>query len=679
MTSFGEVCEDSIMVVETGAPMEQHPMVPVPEAIRMVLSETAKMLLQCITTTDEEIDVVVDAVNNPWQTLLGRTISRPVTMPAPGYPPYAASIMDGYAIQTEEYIHTSSSLSRSSGGRTMTHSIGNKVFAGDPVLNRVSEPIQNGLPTAVYVTTGAVIPQGFDCVVPVEDILKTQDHTIQVSPTANIQKGAWIRKVGCDIEEGTIILPKGYLLDPVGLGLIQQSGQQTVQVKKLIQIGILSTGNELIRHNEDRNQLGRIPDANRPLLLALASTFGTCTPIDLGIHRDDDIEALTNTIQIAFLTCDVVITTGGISMGETDIVEQVLVERLGGTLHFGRMHMKPGKPTTFVTLCHQGVTKLVFAMPGNPVSAVVCTQLLVRPCLDLLFHGDPDNHDNYDENSVENVVNRMVDNAWVHTEITATLTHGVKLDLERPEYHRVTLQQSNGVYKATSTGVQQSSRLMSLQYAHGLLILPQGTLGGKMTADAGEQYTVLMIVNNNNSRTRVCDSRHLNQKSRPPFRIAFIHVVAPNAIEIEDSRKQLALRVQTSLSGITSGPAEIVSSRTFAATTKEVFAFCSHLKDDVDIFCVVCQNYPGSFRRHVDVSSELRRNLDKVADAMALQARQGAASDDATAALFEVVVGFVPQHKAMLICIPEQGMEGALFNVRGLLKHSLKVGRGKVQ
>ena len=657
------------MIVETGATMEQHPMVPVPDAIRRVLSETATMLFHR-TTTEEDISIV----DSPWQSLLGRTISRPVTMPAPGYPPYAASIMDGYAIQTKEYDESL----KSSGNKTMTHSIRNKVFAGDPVLDTVSESTHNGLPLAIYVTTGAVIPQGFDCVVPVEDIITTQDQTIQIASTANIQKGAWIRKVGCDIEEGTIVLPKGYVLDPVGLGLIQQSGRQTVQLKKLIQIGILSTGNELIQHNENRYQIGRIPDANRPVLLSLASTFGTCNPIDLGIQRDDDIEALTNTIQTALGTCDVVITTGGISMGESDIVEQVLVERLGGILHFGRMHMKPGKPTTFVTLCHQGAKKLIFAMPGNPVSAVVCTQLLVRPCLDLLFHGDPDNY-KQNEESVDDMVNRMVDTAWVHAEITATLTHGVKLDLERPEYHRVILQQTNGVYKATSTGVQQSSRLMSLRDAQGLLILPQGTPGGKMMAEAGEQYTALILANDNHNRMRVCDSCHLRQESKNSLRIALVHVVAPNVIEMGESRNQLALRVQTALSGIRSELVEIVSSRTFAAESEKVFEFCSQLKDDVDVFCVVCQDYPGSFRRHVDISSELRRSLDKVADAMALQARQGAASDDATAALFEVVVGFVPQHKAMLICVPERGMEGAFLNVRSLLKYSLKVGRGKLQ
>jgi molybdopterin biosynthesis enzyme len=103
-------------------------------------------------------------------------------------------------------------------------------------------------------------------------------------------------------------------------------------------------------------------------------------------------------------------------MGETDVVEHVLVERLKGQLHFGRMNMKPGKPTTFVTIPSTKGTRLVFAMPGNPVSATVCTQLLVRPCLDLLFCR-PDSSADTDGDSVKEYTRRVVMNSWVHPEV----------------------------------------------------------------------------------------------------------------------------------------------------------------------------------------------------------------------------------------------------------------------
>jgi molybdenum cofactor synthesis domain-containing protein len=646
-------------------------MVPVPDAIRTVLYETAKVLLKR-GQQQPPAECAIN-VNSPWQQLLGKTVASDVIMQAPGYPPYPASIMDGYAIQSKIIAANASSCSTKTAATIFK--VVDKVYAGDGAKTAtwLDSSEDDGLPIAVYVTTGAVIPQGLDCVIPIEDIRKNDYDTIELSDTATIQTGAWIRKVGCDMEEGMIVVPAGYVLDPVGLGLIKQSGVESVYVRKPIQVGILSTGNELIRHSDDGNQIGRIPDVNRPILLSLVSTFGTCTPIDLGIERDDDVESITNTIQAAFESCDVIITSGGISMGESDVVEQVLVERLGGTLHFGRMHMKPGKPTTFVTLSHNERTKLIFAMPGNPVSATVCTQLLVRPCLDLLFNGASVCADTHGE-STDDILDRIVSNAWVHAELRATLTHSVKLDKERPEYHRVTLHQSrDGTLEATSTGIQQSSRLQSLRDAQGLLLLPQG--GTKLTADAGEEFTVLML-HDVQHKLQVCNSAHLRKTAqKSPFRITVIHVVSPT-IGGRDLSEELASRVQVALSGTKSGPSEIVSSHTFAGEPESLISFCSTRKEDTDVICIVCQEYPGSFLRNLDVSHCLRTHLNKVADAMALQARRGATSADASAALFETVVGFWPP-SAMLICVSELGMEGALRNVRGLLKHALKVAKGK--
>jgi molybdenum cofactor synthesis domain-containing protein len=660
-------------MTDDSPPSEEHhhPMVPVPDALRTVLYQTAKVLLHQ-QQQQPPAECVIN-VNSPWQQLLGKTVASDVIMPAPGYPPYQASIMDGYAIQSK--IITANATSSGTNTAVTRFTVVDKVHAGDGAKTStwLGSSERDGLPVAVYVTTGAVIPQGLDCVIPMEDIRKTDNDTIEVSATATIQTGAWIRKVGCDMEEGMVVVPAGYVLDPVGLGLIKQSGVESVHVRKPLQVGVLSTGNELIRHSEDGNQVGRIPDVNRPILLSLVSTFGTCTPVDLGIERDDDVESLTNTILAAFDTCDVIITTGGISMGEADIVEQVLVERLGGTLHFGRMHMKPGKPTTFVTLAHKGTTKLIFAMPGNPVSATVCTQLLVRPCLDLLFNGASVCADTHGE-STDDLLYRIVSNAWVHAELRATLTHSVKLDKERPEYHRVTLQQSqHGTFEATSTGIQQSSRLQSLRGAQGLLLLPQG--GTKMTADAGEEFTVLML-HDAQQRLQVCNSAHLRKPAqKSPFRIAVVHVVSPTN-GVKAFLEQVASRVRVALSGTKSGPAEIVSSHTFAGEPDSLISFCSTRKENTDVICIVCQDYPGSFLRNLDISNCLRTHLDKVADAMALQARRGAASADAPAALFETVVGFLPP-SSMVICVSEQGMEGALQNVRGLLKHALKVAKGK--
>ena len=158
-------------------------------------------------------------------------------------------------------------------------------------------------------------------------------------------------------------------------------------------------------------------------------------------------------------------------MGEKDIMERVFTEGMGGRVHFGRMNMKPGKPTTFITIDRDaGGRKLVFALPGNPVSASVCTELLVRPCLDLLHQGgdSDEKHSNADS-----FVKDAARNARVHEEVMAAITTDIKLDQGRPEYRRVALQRAQTesgdkqqyAYLATSTGVQRSSRVLSLRGA----------------------------------------------------------------------------------------------------------------------------------------------------------------------------------------------------------------------
>ena len=245
-----------------------------------------------------------------------------------------------------------------------------------------------------------------------------------------------------------------------------------VKVQPKPVVGILSTGNEIMsieemkkngycdhssdNHNSSKS-LGMIPDANGPVLSALLTSYQSCEIVNYGIVSDDDIEVLTDTISKAITQCNVLITTGGISMGEKDVIEHVLFDKLGCRIHFGRLHMKPGKPTTFATSDkkkqninggnddgnvdgdvdgNDGSSEkcLIFAMPGNPVSAYVCTELLVRPCLDMLHSTIVTSSDRENDNILT-----MVQNADVHAEINATLNHRVKLDVERPEYLRVQL------------------------------------------------------------------------------------------------------------------------------------------------------------------------------------------------------------------------------------------------
>lgn len=275
-------------------------------------------------------------------------------MKEPGYPPYNASIMDGYAIRTKDVYWGSEKSSSSS----WTHHVFDRIYAGDEQAPKLEDSSCSGsLPPAYYITTGAVVPDGFDCVVPIEEIVVSENNDkIRILPSAKIESATWIRPIGCDISVGSVVLSKGDAIDPVALGLIKQLGVDSVSIHRPLTIGVLSTGNELIVDGTDTNGSGKIPDVNRPILLFLLSSFGSyCQPLDLGNERDDDVLAMAKTIDSALEVCDVIVTTGGISMGETDIVEKVLVEHCRGSLHFGRMHMKPGTKMRIIFLCRRSI------------------------------------------------------------------------------------------------------------------------------------------------------------------------------------------------------------------------------------------------------------------------------------------------------------------------------------
>lgn len=299
-------------------------MVPVPEAIRIVLHETGRVLLE---KPHSSLTVSSEAA---WDEILDRVLDKDVTMSEPGYPPYPASVMDGYAIRTND------EFPRENENDCWTHQVIDKVYAGDAQ----APPKQSGsnFPAAYYITTGAVVPGSYNCVVPIEECQVSPDKTqIRILQSAIVQDQKWIRPIGCDIPAGSVVLPKRHHMDPVALGLLKQSGAESIQIKRPIVVGVLSTGNELILGKPKDNTPGKIPDVNRPILLSLLKSFGNCETVDLGMERDDDVMAMARTIDSALQKCDIIITTGGISMGETDIVEQVLVDHCGGKLHFGKL------------------------------------------------------------------------------------------------------------------------------------------------------------------------------------------------------------------------------------------------------------------------------------------------------------------------------------------------------
>ncbi|XP_072313355.1 gephyrin a isoform X3 [Eucyclogobius newberryi] len=366
---------------------------------------------------------------------LGRVLAQDIYA-KDNLPPFPASVKDGYAVRAADGPGDRFIMGESQAGQQPTHTV---------------------MPGQVMrVTTGAPIPCGADAVVQVEDtelLRESEDGTeeLEVRIMVQARPGQDIRPIGHDIRRGECVLAKGTHMGPSEIGLLATVGVTEVSVHKFPVVAVMSTGNELLNPEDDLHP-GKIRDSNRSTLLATIQEHGYPT-INLGIvgdNPDDLLSALHEGISRA----DVIITSGGVSMGEKDYLKQVLDIDLHAQIHFGRVFMKPGLPTTFATCDIDGARKLIFALPGNPVSAVVTCNLFVIPAL----------------RKMQGILDPRP------TIIKARLSCDVKLD-PRPEYHRciLTWHHQEPLPWAQSTGNQVSSRLMSMRSANGLLMLPPKT------------------------------------------------------------------------------------------------------------------------------------------------------------------------------------------------------------
>lgn len=404
-----------------------YPMLPVADALAIVLQETQPLPAQLM----------------PLAEVAGLILAETVTAPEP-LPPFPASIKDGYAVVAAD-------------------GPGDYTIIGEVTAGRVADfTVQPG--TVAYITTGAPVPPGADAVVMVEETTPlpagpTGQRRVQIG--RQVRTGDDIRKIGADIQKGETVLDAGVRLDAAEVGLLATVGAARVHAHPRPRVAILSTGDELVEPHEAMGA-GQIRDSNRAMLYAAVITAGGA-PLDLGI-AGDTATALKAKIEQGLQEADVLLTSGGVSMGELDLIKPLL-ER-AGKVHFGRIRMKPGKPLTFATVTVNGQKKLVFGLPGNPVSSLVTYYLFVVPALRQLA-GWPSPH---------------------LRRVQAHLAQPLPLDAYRPEYHRATLTWDSalnggqGGYRAVSTGSQASSRLLSMRTANALLELPQAE--GRLPAGA---------------------------------------------------------------------------------------------------------------------------------------------------------------------------------------------------
>ncbi|XP_077522388.1 molybdenum cofactor synthesis protein cinnamon isoform X2 [Amblyomma americanum] len=387
----------------------------------------------------------------PFQVAGGRILAEDVYA-SDALPPFPASIKDGYAVIASD----------GDGPRQVVDAI--------PAGSNPAQQVKPG--QCARISTGAPVPEPCDAVVQVEDtelVHASEDGSQEIE--VNILKaptvGQDIRRVGSDIKQGQRVLARKTKLGPSDLGLLATVGATSVNVYKLPRVAILSTGNEVVAPGSALKP-GQIRDSNKTTLLTLLEKNGFPAH-DAGIARDE-YEDHVNKLKAAFRVADVVVSSGGVSMGEKDLLKKVLIKEFSATIHFGRVFMKPGKPTAFASLSYDNRCKLVFGLPGNPVSAAVTCQLYVLPAL-----------------------RKMSGHVAIYpTSIKAKLADDITLD-PRPEYHRAVLtwSEDSPLPVAKSTGNQISSRLLSFQGANTLLVLPPAT-AERQTLPAGTSVTALV-------------------------------------------------------------------------------------------------------------------------------------------------------------------------------------------
>lgn len=420
-------------------------MIAVEDAVEIVL-ERARRALSGASATSSTQRVPID------ERLIGRVLARDAIATTP-HPSFRASVMDGYALNATATV--------ASGG----------VEDGDDVeLRAVEEASARAGPSSstsreraplaafecAYVTTGAELPPGCDCVVPQEECTFVDEarKTVRVKRSA-VAADRWTRAAGSDVTgRGETLVSSGERLTPYDVGVLKYLADECVDTYRAPRVRIMSTGDELVADVSAASSTpGCVVDANGPMLRALC--FEERAQVTSFEHVRDDVEATADAFGRALRddACDVLITSGGASVGDRDFVERVIAD-FGGEIAFSRMMMKPGKPTTFATIPRGEKTPLlVFALPGNPVSAAVTFTLVVAPALRAL-------------SGVKQPRLRRI-----RCELAETL----RLDAERPEYHRATIVDWCGdTPLVRSTGRQISSRLLSMRRADVLVELPRG-------------------------------------------------------------------------------------------------------------------------------------------------------------------------------------------------------------
>ena len=319
-------------------------MIPLSEARSFVLDACAPMASRAVPIDDAMGCVAAASV----------AATEPV-------PPFVNSSMDGYALRASD------SGGASGPERPARLEVVGTVMAGTPLRTSL------GPGQAARIMTGAPLPLGADAVCMLEECRAEAGGSV-VLIERPIGDGTFVRRVGQDVGVGDTVLEAGTVITAGHVGVLANQGLTEVEVHPRPRIGILSTGDELVA-GPGPLPPGKIRDANRHTLLALVRREGW-EAVDLGVVRDDEA-AMGRILDDAADRCDLIVTSGGVSVGDHDVVKTVLEHRSGGTMRWMQVAIRPAKPFAFGLLAGSGTP--VFGLPGNPVSAMVSFELFVRP------------------------------------------------------------------------------------------------------------------------------------------------------------------------------------------------------------------------------------------------------------------------------------------------------------
>jgi len=364
---------------------------------------------------------ITDIEELPLNQCLGRILAQDITSRRT-QPPQAVSAMDGYALRAEYAVE------------------GNSVIrVGEAPAGGSYDGVVNAGET-VRIFTGGPVPAGADAIVLQEDVEIADDGAIIIGETA--KKDQHIRPAGVDFKEGDVLLEAGRQISAADVGLLASMDWPLVPARRRPKVAILATGDELVLPGEPLGP-NQIVSSNSFALASLVEQAGG-EALDLGIAKDvlDDIKAKTALAA----DCDILVTVGGASVGERDLVQHALGE-MGLTLDFWKIAMRPGKPLIFGQLGEQ----LMIGLPGNPVSAMVCATLYLAP-----------------------LIRSMLGMNTPSLPISqARLGAPLKANKARQDYMRATLEpQEDGTLNVTPFDLQDSSVLSLFAHADALIIRP---------------------------------------------------------------------------------------------------------------------------------------------------------------------------------------------------------------